>query len=180
MPSLKLLLLLLGTSLALSAQVSAPHTWSTEVDLLAIGSGGWYASLATGKGDWRERVAVAEVHPPNQFAPQGWEDGRVRAVALLVDHFFRPGFTGPWLGGGVEGWDQQYKSQGQREVLHLRSLQATFGGGWVFDLGRGFTVNPWGAVHQRIAGNREAATATAVCHPKTLTAEVSIKVGYAW
>lgn len=123
---------------------------------------------------------MAEAHPPDQFGPKGWEDGRVRAVALLADRFFRPGFTGPWVGGSLEDWDERYKSQGRLEEVQLRSLQASFGGGWIFDLGRGFTVNPWGAVHQLIAGDREAATPTAVCHPKALMAEVSVKVGYAW
>lgn len=176
--------LLLALSLPMAAQApstpSTPWTMSTEADLVAFASGGWYASLAAGKGAWRGRAVVAEVHPPDRFAPEGFEAGRVRAVALLADRFFRPGFRGPWVGGGLEGWEERYRQQGAGTEVQLRSLQATLGAGWVFDLGHGFTVNPWGALHQRLAGDREAATATAVCQPPALTGEVSVKVGFAW
>lgn len=150
---LSLLLITLALPLAGQAPPAARYQ-SSEVDLLAVASGGWYASLASGRGLWRGRLAVAEVHPPDRFAPEGWRDGRIRAVALLTDRFFRPGFTGPWVGGGIEGWDERYRQQGPGTEVRLRTLQGTLGAGWVVDLGHGITLNPWGALHQRLAGDR--------------------------
>jgi hypothetical protein len=50
--------------------------------------------------------------------------------------------------------------------------------GWAVPIGRGVYVNPWLAVHQRIAGDRAAALAQAECRPKSLQAEASVKIGY--
>jgi hypothetical protein len=171
--------LLLGSSLLLSTQANAESlTWATEVDLLPIATGGWYTSLAVGREAWRVRAVAAEVHVPDAFAPKGWVSSRTRAQALLVDRFFRPGFTGPWVGAGFERWDESLKREHGPERVKLTSLQSTLGAGWVFELGRGFTLNPWMAVHRRIAGDRDATIEQAVCRPRALQAEASLKIGY--
>ncbi|WP_005032361.1 hypothetical protein [Holophaga foetida] len=173
--------LLLSLGLTLSAQAPpTPLSWSTEVDVLPVATGGWYGSLAAGRGHWRFRGVVAEVHLPDTFAPKGWEGARTQATALLVDHFLRPGFVGPWIGGGVERWDERLRAEGRQERVRLQSIQATLGGGWVFELGRGFTLNPWCALHQRVAGDRKAIAGGRVCRPEPLQAEASIKLGYSW
>lgn len=171
--------LLLGTNMLLCARTPSERlTWATEVDLLPIATGGWYASAAAGRGLRRARLAAAEVHIPDAFAPSGWNDAQTQAQAFLVDRFFRPGFTGPWIGGGLEHWDERLQRRHSREQIRLDSLQATLGAGWAFPLGKGFTVNPWLAVHQRIAGDREVSVGQATCRPKALQAEASIKLGY--
>jgi len=171
--------LLLGTHVLLSAQASAePLTWATEVDLLPLATGGWYASVAAGRDVWRARAVAAEVHVPDAFAPKGWNEAHTRAQALLVDRFFRSGFTGPWVGAGFERWDESLKRKHGTERVRLQSLQATLGAGWVFDLGKGFTMNPWLAAHQRIAGDRKASIGEATCQPKGLQVEASLKIGY--
>ena len=171
--------LLLGSTLMLSAQTPAKGlTWSTEVDLLPLATGGWYAALAAGRDSWRIRAVAAEVHVPDAFSPEGWDSARTRAQAILADRFFRPGFSGPWVGAGCERWDESLKLENHAERVHLESLQATLGAGWVFEPGRGFTLNPWMAVHQRVAGDREASIGQAVCRPSSLQAEASLKIGY--
>jgi hypothetical protein len=93
--------LLLSSSLLLSTQAPAESlTWTTEVDLLPLATGGRYTSLAAGRDAWRVRAVAAEVHVPDAFAPRGWGSSRTRAQALLVDRFFRTAFTGPWVGAG--------------------------------------------------------------------------------
>lgn len=170
---------LLGTSLSLGAQEPAESlTWTTELDLLPVATGGWYTSLSAGRGVWRGRVVLSEVNVPDAFAPNGWNEANIRAQALLVDRFFRPGFRGPWVGAGLERWDESLEREHSNERVRLQSLQATLGAGWVFELGRGFTVNPWLAVHQRIAGDREASVGQATCRPRELQAEASLKIGY--
>lgn len=171
--------LLMGFGLALSAQTPPERwTWASEVDLLPVATGGGYASITAGRDRWRFRVVAAAVNIPKSFVPEGWEDARTRAQALLVDRYLRPGFVGPWVGGGLERWDENLRLERSLERVRLRSLQATLGAGWVFDLGRGFTLNPWVAVHQRIAGDRQAAAGQAICRPAPLQVEASVKVGY--
>lgn len=177
--SLKVLLMSLGVALAAQDRV-APVSWSAEIDVLPFATGGWYGSLATGKGPWRIRGAMAEVHVPDRFAPTGWEGPRIRATAVLVDRFFREDATGPWMGTGLERWEERYRLQGQTVSARLQSLHATLGGGWVFDLGGGLTLNPWLALHQRIAGDRQASPGGRTCRPNPLQAEASIKLGYTW
>ncbi|MBP1627030.1 MAG: hypothetical protein H6Q00_1505 [Holophagaceae bacterium] len=173
--------LFLSTSLILSAQQPTESLkWATEADVLPFATGGWYASIAAGRDVWRLRLVVAEVNVPEAFAPKGWKDARTKAQALLVDRFFCPGLVGPWVGAGVERWDEDLKrAQGQQHV-RMQSLQATLGAGWVVPLGRGFYVNPWLALHQRIGGDRSAAIPGAECRPKALQAEASVKIGYAF
>ncbi len=171
--------LALSTGLALAAQTAQPtFTWSTETDVLPWATGGWYTSLAAGRNQWRWRLVAAEVHQPKAFCPRNWKDGRTQAVALLADRFMRPRFSGPWVGGGIERWDETYASETGNVQARLTSLQATLGAGWVLELGRGFTVNPWCAVHQRIAGDRNSGQGLAACRPQPLQAEASLKIGY--
>ena len=164
-----------------SAPSGSPRwSWATESDVLPVATGGWYLSLATGRHLWRLRAVAAEIEVPDTFAPRGWKDARTRAQALLADRFFRPGFTGPWVGAGLERWEEELAWSGGPRHAHLRSVQATCGAGWVLPLGRGFYANPWVAVHQRIAGDRTASGAPARCHPKPLQAEASLKIGFAF
>lgn len=177
---LPILLLIAGlTGPDLGAQASPePLRSSTEVDVLPVATGGWYGSLGAGRGRWRARLVAAEVHVPDRFAPKGWEDGRTRAVALLVDRAFRAEGSGFWVGGGLECWEERLRPAGGSDHAQLRSLQATLGCGWVIPLGRGFHLNPWLAVHQRVGGDREAVVAGQACRPRSLQAEASLKVGW--
>lgn len=54
----------------------------------------------------------------------------------------------------------------------------SLGAGWVLPLGTGFTLNPWFACHQLIAGDREASCSQATYHPKPFQFEASLKIGY--
>lgn len=170
--------LLLLSGLSLGAQDSL--TWATEVDLLPVATGGWYASIAAGRHTWRLRAVAAEVNVPDAFAPEGWRGASTRAQALLLDRFFRSTFTGPWIGAGLECWDEALEWKQGPQRVRLKSLQATLGAGWVFPIGRGFCVNPWLAVHQRISGDRSATQGPAECRPGPLQAEASIKIGYSF
>jgi len=171
--------LLLASSLVLAAGAPREATrWATEVDVLPVATGGWYASVAAGRDVWRMRLVAASMNVPDRFAPAGWEKVQTRAQALLVDRFFRPGFRGPWVGGGVERWDEDMKWAQGPERVRLKSLQATFGTGWAIPIGRGFYVNPWLAVHQRIAGDRVVSIPQGECRPKAMQAEASVKIGY--
>jgi hypothetical protein len=173
------LALLLASNLALATESpKEPMKWATEVDLLPMATGGWYTSIAAGRDVWRLRVVAAVVNVPDRFAPAGWEKAQTRAQALLVDRFFRQGFKGPWVGAGVERWDEDLKWTQGPERVRLKSLQATFGMGWVVPIQRGFYVNPWLAIHQRMAGDRASAIGQAECRPKSLQAEASVKIGY--
>ncbi|MDR3672805.1 MAG: hypothetical protein P4L36_18315 [Holophaga sp.] len=172
--------LILACTAAMAQDRPGAIAWSTELDVVPYATGGWYGSLAGGLGTWRLRGVLAEVHPPSAFEPRGWGDGRTRAAALLVDRFFRPGFTGPWLGSGVERWQQRLRPDGQADPVTLRTFQATLGAGWVFRMGDHLTINPWLAAHERIAGDRQASADGRICRPNPTEGEASLKVGWAW
>jgi hypothetical protein len=170
-------LLLLASCLVAGECAQGAPRWGAEVDLLPVATGGWYASLVAGRDAWRLRLVAAEVKVPDRFAPSGWEKARTRAQALLVDRFFREDFTGPWIGGGVERWDEDLTCTDGGGRVRLKSLQATFGAGWVVPLGGRFYVNPWAALHQRVAGDRTAPLSQGECRPRALQGEASIKIG---
>jgi hypothetical protein len=76
-----------------------------EIDVLPYATGGWYGSLWYGFGHLRIRGVISQVNPPDFTIEDGFTDARTRAYALLVDYFPRPGRTGPWLGAGIERWE---------------------------------------------------------------------------
>ena len=149
----------------------------TEFDALPYATGGWYASGWWGQDHIRVRAVVSDVDLPAFTIKGDFEDGESRAYAGLVDYFPKSELRGPWIGAGVEHWRNQIGHPAETVKGEYTNWMFTVGGGWVFNLGRHFYLNPWAAGHVRIAGDETAQVGSHVYVAPKSMAEASIKLG---
>jgi hypothetical protein len=148
-----------------------------EVDALPYVMGGWYAAGWWGVDRVRLRAVASDVDLPDFTIRGDFDRGESRAYALLVDYFPAASLRGPWIGGGIERWRNRIRHPAETPAGHYTNWMATVGGGWVFNLGRHFYLNPWAAGHLRVGGAETAVVGSRIYEiPKGL-GEASIKLG---
>jgi hypothetical protein len=190
MASRAALLLVIPLAVASTAGAEAPAVGPAhdavglELDLLptalsaAAGEAGGAFQLWAGCGRDRLRLVTALIHFPNGLTDAPFRDRELTVAALIWDRFFRDGFRGPWIGGGLELWWTGVGTElgpGRRERANP---VATAGGGWVFPVWRGLYVNPWAAGHL-VLGGRSIELPGANYRMRAVEGEVSLKVGWA-
>jgi hypothetical protein len=181
---LLLLLLLLGQARAEEPVPGGSRTAvGGEIDLLpvvlsaAAGKLGGGANLWIGRDRLRARaVATYVAFPPGALTPPGFEDRELTVAAGIVDVFFRPGFAGPWLGGGLEYWWNRIASPAGPGTASWSSGVVTLGAGYVWKFWRSVYLNPWGAGHLLLS-KPEVTLHGATWKPPPLAGEVSLKIG---
>ena len=149
-----------------------------EADVLPYVTGGWYASGWVGYDRVRLRLVASKVNPPDFTLKDDFTNGETRAYAALVDYFPRPAFEGPWIGGGIEHWDNRVGHPAETATGNYQNWMATVGGGWVFGMGRHLYLNPWAAGHWRIAGDTQTYVGSRLFQPRSALAEASVKMGW--
>ena len=185
-PAAKLVLLavlVLGRARAAEASAPGPRTVvGAEVDLLPVALSAAAGELGGGVNVWvgRDRVRMRAVGTylafPGGLTPSGFEDRRLAVAAGIVDVFYRPGFTGPWLGGGFEYWWNRIGSPAGPGTASWNSWVATLGGGFVWKFWRSVYLNPWAAGHLLLS-RPEISLNGATWKPQPVTGEVSLKIG---
>src|SRR5262249_20585080 len=127
---------------------------------------------------------AARFEPPLRFSSGASGRSSARSSwpainAAIVDFFFRDGFSGWWVGPGLERWngDVTEKASGVRHGYETDIL--TVGGGYVWKFSKHVYLNPWAGVHIPIAGDREVSFPSAV-FKINVTPEASVKLGIAF
>lgn len=155
------------------------NQFGAEVDMLPYITGGYYASAWVGISDLNLRIrpVVARVDVPDFALKEGFNRNRLTAVALIADYFPQGTFEGIWIGTGIELWNGKVESDAGVSADYT-NWQYTLGGGYVWRIYKGFYVNPWGALHLRIAGDHEVQTGSTMYRHDAVTYEVSLKFGW--
>jgi hypothetical protein len=174
-----------GPAHAADAPASEPGiAVGAELDLLPVVLSAAAGKLGGGANVWvgRDRVRLRAVgtyvaFPSGALTPSGFEDRELTVAAGIVDVFFRPGFSGPWLGAGLEYWWNTIASPAGPGTASWNSWVATVGGGYVWKVWRGLYLNPWAAGHL-LFSQPEVALHGATWKPSRLSGEVSLKVGW--
>lgn len=173
---LALALSMLSFAPAVAATSNDGWKVGTEFDLLPYLNDGYYVSLVVGKGRVRGRLVRTALTTPDFATDDDFEDNDLSIWAGIMDIYFKDGFTGWWVGPGVERWSGRVteKATGLRQEYDTDIL--TVGGGYTWRFSRHFYLNPWAAVHVPIGGDTEVrfASSTFEIHP---TAEASVKLG---
>jgi hypothetical protein len=160
-------------------------SFGVEMDFLPVVLSGAAGDLGVGINAWfgidrfRLRLVGTHVAFPSSFAPDGFTDRKLDVVAGIVDFFPRSGFSGPWLGSGVEYWWNSARAATGGGIARWESPVYTLGSGWVIPLWRGLYVNPWVAGHVLLSKPSASADGQ-VWTPGRLTGEVSVKLGWLW
>jgi hypothetical protein len=155
-----------------------------ELDILPVaisaadGEVGGALQLWAGRGRSRVRLVTAILHFPDSLTDAPFRDRDLTVLALIYDRFFRDGFRGPWIGGGVEVWWTDIGTELGPERRERVNPVATLGAGWVFPIWRGLYLNPWAAGHV-LLGNPDIELRGERFRPSRLEAELSLKIGWA-
>lgn len=172
--ALGLFTLLLGAVPALSDE--SPWKLGAELDVVPFLSDGYSVSAIAGRGRFRGRLVRAELTTPEFATDDDFRDDELEVTAFIVDGFLREDQTGWWFGAGFELWDGEVTEKVSNATKDYRTVMLTAGCGYVWHLGRHFSINPWGGVHTPVSGDRRVRFPSHVFEIET-TPEVSLKLG---
>lgn len=128
--------------------------FGAEVDLLPYLSDGYSISAIAGKGRLRGRLVRSELTIPDLLTDDDFRDNDLEVVALILDVFLHREQTGWWFGAGIEQWEGEVTEKDSGTTQPYETTVVTVGAGYVWRIGRHFTINPWAGVHIPVGGDR--------------------------
>jgi hypothetical protein len=167
-------------SIVANAQTKKPciSAIGFELDALPYITGGYYGSVWVGHNHFRYRGILTKLTTPEFVLEEGFTNNKITAYTFIADYFFKPDFEKWWVGAGVEYWEGSIQTKIKAETANYTSTIATAGGGYVWKFYKNFYLNPWAAVHLRIAGDNDVKVDEKVFKPSRITPEVSLKLGW--
>lgn len=161
-----------------SIVTSTRATVGIELDALPYMTGGYYGSLWYGVKHLRFRGVITKTIIPEFLLPGGYKNNHIKVAAFIVDFFPMERFQDWWIGGGVEFWKATIEHEGENVVSSYSNTVLTLGGGYVWKFYKNLYLNPWGACHLIVSGDKEVSVGSRTYKPAILTGEVSLKIGW--
>lgn len=149
-----------------------------ELDALPFITGGYYGSVWVGHKHIRYRAIITEITTPAFFVEEGFTNNTINAYTAIVDYFFKPDFKKWWVGAGIEYWQGSIQSDVKISTSEYENIIATAGTGYVWKFYKNFYLNPWTALHLRVAGDKKVMVDSQEFNPPVVTPEVSLKIGW--
>lgn len=152
-----------------------------EVDALPFIFGGYYGSVWTSVDNFRFRAIVTQINQPDFVTQDGFEDLETNAYTFLVDYFpfvDNGDLSGLWIGAGAEYWDNSVVNSEDKVSGDFENYIFTLGAGYVIKIYKNLYINPWGAFHLRVAGDKEMQIGTKKYDCPLILPEVSVKLGW--
>ncbi|TMU56500.1 hypothetical protein [Flagellimonas algicola] len=149
-----------------------------ELDAVPYLFEGYYGSVWVGHNHLRYRAVITKIETPSFILEDGFTNNEMKVYAAIVDYFFKPGFEGWWIGPGLEYWDATIQTDAKLETAEYNNTIFTLGGGYVWKFHKNFYLNPWAAVHLRIAGDKEVRVDQSIYETPLLIPEISLKLGW--
>ena len=154
------------------------NTWGIELDALPYITGGYYISGWAAFSNFRYRAVAANTNVPDFAIKDGFDDLEINAYALIVDYFQDQSLKGLWFGGGLEYWDSRITEEVSADSAQFNNTVATVGGGYVWYFAEQWYLNPWGALHIIIGGDKDVTVGNKTYQPPVVSGEISIKLGW--
>ena len=149
-----------------------------EVDVLPYLTGGYYGSIWLSHNHLRYRAVLTQVTTPEFMLDEGFTNNDIKVYAVIADYFFKPEVDKFWVGMGVEYWKASIQTDLKGDQGRYNNTMFTLGGGYVWNLGKHLYLNPWVAIHLRIAGDSEVAVDEKIFKPAAVVPEGSLKIGW--
>jgi hypothetical protein len=149
-----------------------------ELDALPYLTGGYYASVWAGKEHFRYRAIVTQITTPSFMVENGFTNNKIQSYTAIADYFFAPKFEKWWVGSGLEYWQGKIQTDRKLGTGKYDNLIFTAGGGYVWKFYHNFYLNPWVALHLRMAGDRYVQVDGQRFGISALTPEASLKIGW--
>jgi hypothetical protein len=169
--------LLLLFNLQAQEQTSARINAGIEVDVLPYATGGWFAAGWAGKKQWRIRVLSADVYKPDFTTRKGFANHRIKAYALVADHFFKPNWKAIWLGGGLVIWNSSIQTTAKQQTSTFTNYLINGSGGFNITLYKHLYISPWAGLSLRAGGNRKVKVDDKLYTLPLINPEASVKMG---
>lgn len=164
--------------ITVSAQEKKGSTLGFEIDALPFILGGYYGSMWIGSNHVRCRAVITQVTTPQFLLDDGFTNNKIRVYAGIVDYFFKPGFEKWWVGSGLEYWRGSIQTNAKLSTEKYDQAIFTLGGGYAWRFHKRFYLNPWVAIHARLAGENKVLVDGKDLSPAAFIPEASIKVGW--
>jgi hypothetical protein len=159
------------------------HLVGGELDLLPVvisaadGELGAGFHLWGGRGLTRVRLVTAVVYFPDALTDAPFRDRELTAFGVLYDRFFRPGFRGPFVGGGAELWWTEVGTDLGPQRRERVNPVATLGAGWVYPVWRGLYLCPSATGHV-LLGETEIELGGERLQSPRFVPEASLRIGW--
>jgi hypothetical protein len=179
---MKLLFILIFTTWSISVYSQKanahPITIGFELDALPYVTGGYYASAWVGRDRLRYRAIITKITTPEFLVEDGFSNNKIQAYTAIVDYFFKPEFKKWWVGAGFEYWKGSIQTGAKLSTANYNNTIFTLGTGYVWKFHKNFYLNPWAALHARVAGDNSVMVDGQEFHPPALIPEISLKIGW--
>jgi hypothetical protein len=176
------LLFLSFLSLQSSGQKStfppAAFAGGVEADMFPFVTGGYYLSVWGGYKHVRYRIVLTDVYEPQFLLPERFRNNEIEAYAIVADYFFHRGFRGWWIGSGLEWWKGHIGARDGFATGRYTAFMYTAGAGHIWNVYRGFYLNPWAGIHLKIGGDNATQVGLLNYKPAFFTPEISLKIGW--
>lgn len=148
-----------------------------EIDALPYATGGYFVAGWAGKGLWRFRALTAAVNKPDWTTRSGFSKHHVKAYAVLLDRFLRPGWKGWWIGAGPVYWKSNIQTDLHQQKARFEHWLLNGSLGYHLPLGRHFYLSPWAGMSLRVAGDKDVPVDGKMYTLPLLNPEASLKLG---
>ena len=126
---------------------------------------------------FKYRIVFARTSIPENFMYDGIRLQELRVFAFIADYYFQKINKGPWIGSGIELWENNAKDKISENDISWTSLILTFGGGYTFMQGEHFYLNPFAAIHFNPAPD-SVRTEKSSFDEKSISSSASVKIGW--
>jgi len=183
MKKLKLLLvtfIVVFTNIIFGQNEECEFSSGCELDVLPYVFNGYYGSVWVKYHNIRVRPVITKINQPSFVYDKNFKDLKTNVYALLVDYVFteKEGIKNLWIGSGFEYWHNEITEKNSKLTKEFNNVYFTLGGGYLIYLTENLYLNPWCAVHVKIAGNKEAKFIEHNFKPGVIVPEASLKIGY--
>ncbi len=183
MKNLRLMLgmiILLLTNMIFGQNEKCKFNGGLELDVLPYVFSGYYGSVWVKYDNIRIRPVITKINQPKFVYDKNFENLNTNVYALLIDYVFTKdeGLKDLWIGSGFEYWHNEITEKNSKLTKEFNNVYFTLGSGYFIYLTDNLYLNPWCAVHAKIAGNKEISFVNNNFKSGMVVPEASLKIGY--
>lgn len=149
-----------------------------ELDALPYATGGYFAAAWAGKDLVRIRILTAAVNKPDWTTTDGFTHHHINAYALVADRFFKSGWKGWWLSGGLVYWKSRIETNAGNEQAKLQNFLLNGSLGYNITLYKKLYLSPWAGLSFRFVGDTKVPVDNKQFTLPFVNPEASLKLGY--
>ena len=122
-------------------------------------------------------VGARMAFPDSTIGNSAFSGYELSVAAVIMDYVFGEGFSGFWIGTGIEQWQNSITHDQSGAETRWSNVVMTFGGGYIWKVFGNLFVEPWAGIHY-ITNPHTVETGADRFEQKEFQASASVKIGY--